>query len=60
MLDFHPNNMVTEVVISINLCEDISELLHNSLFHLQVKIPLECDVANVLKDTSPEKWCCLI
>ena len=55
MIDFHPYDMVTEVVISISLCEDITELFHNSHFHLQVKIPLECDVANVLKDTSPEK-----
>ena len=53
MIDFHPNDMVTEVVISINLCEDISELLHNSHFQ-------ECDVAKVLKGTSPEKWFCLI
>ena len=60
MIDFHPNEMVTEVVISMSLCEDISELLFDSHFHLQVKIPLECDVANVLKDTSPEKLFCLI
>ena len=52
--------MVTEVVIRISLYENISQLLHNSHFHLEVKIPFESDVANILKDTSPEKWFCLI
>ena len=57
MIDFHPNDMVTEINISISLRGNISQLSHNNQFHLQVEILFECDVADIPKDMHPETKC---
>ena len=40
--------------------QHIPQLLHHSHFHLQIKIFLECYLANLPKDTPPVKKCALL
>ena len=44
---------------SFPIFQRIHQLLYNNHFHMQIKIFLECDLANLPKDTPPVKKCAL-